>query len=52
MIYVLINSFVFHAYLEDLPMAAIQEQHGGVALDSSFQFPIFLSLPEFVCKSR
>lgn len=50
MIYVLINSFVFHAYLEDSPVAAIQEHHSGGALDYSFRFPIFLSLPEFACK--
>lgn len=50
MINVVINSFVLHAYLEDSPMAAIQEHHSGVVLDYSFWFPIFLSLPESVCR--
>lgn len=52
MIYVLINSFVFHAYLKDSPMAGIQEHHSGVELDCSFWFPIVSSLSEFVCQSR
>lgn len=52
MIYVLINSFVFCAYLEDSPVAGIQEHHTGVALGCSFWFPIVSSLPEFGSKSR
>lgn len=48
----LINSFVFCAYLEDLPVAGIQEHHSGVALGCSFWFPIVPSLPEFESNSR
>lgn len=33
------------------PLAAIQGPHSGVALDCSLWFPIFSSVPEFLCES-